>query len=584
MILINKNSFTKHSIYLYFLLLLILTGGCNTQNKSVLSEIDFGKNVYVFSPDMKMEHIQHIADSVYVLQSDKHSEFNENRFALLFMPGEYNLNIKVGYYTSVAGLGQTPNEVIINGGVEAFAPPTYNGSVLINFWRSVENLTIVPTKDSTNVWAVSQAAPMRRVHIKGNLRLHDHGAASGGYLSDSKVDGKVDFGPQQQWFSRNCLWNSCSGGLWNIVSLDVLGAPEHQWPERPYLSLEDTLLIREKPFLALNKKNELVVKKPLQRKRMHGISWLNSEDKDYTEVNIVDFYIAHSNLDNSKSLNAALQKGKHVLFTPGIYKLNESLQVTNPETMLIGIGLPTLIPENGNAVMEIADIDGTTLSGLLVDAGLQKSETLIQFGTPESNHNHNNNPSYIFDLFVRVGGYIQGTTHNCLTINSNNVVIDHIWLWRADHGNGAGWDLNKAASGLIVNGDDVTAYGLFNEHFQEYHTVWNGENGKVFFYQSEMPYFVPSPEEWQHDGTNGYASYKVAENVNNHEVWGMGIYNVFFKSPVIVDQAVETPSHIEKKLNHITTIWLGGNESSEVRSVINGKGQSVNINNRKAVW
>ncbi len=584
MIPIKMNLYLKGCIYLYFLLFLNVIGGCSIQKKSVLSEIDLGENVFVFTPDMKMECIQHITDSIYALQSNKQSEFNDKRFALLFTPGQYNLNIKVGYYTSIAGLGESPRDVIINGGVEAFAPPTFNGSVLINFWRSVENLTVIPTKNSTNVWAVSQAAPMRRVHIKGNLRLHDFGAASGGYLSDSKIDGKVEFGPQQQWFSRNSEWASCSGGLWNVVSLGVLGAPKNNWPEKPYLSIDSTLFIREKPFLSLNNKKKLVVKVPPKKRRTGGVSWEDQQDSNITEVEMADFYIANPSSDNSKTINTALQQGKNVLFSPGIYRLGESLNVTKPGTMLLGIGLPSLIPENGNTVLDIADVDGVTLSGLVVDAGVKKSESLIQFGTLGCNTNHSENPSYIFDLFVRVGGYIQGTVNNCLTINSNNVVADHIWLWRADHGNGAGWDLNKGANGLTVNGNDVTIYGLFNEHFQEYQTVWKGENGKVYFYQCEMPYFVPSPEEWRHNGTNGYASYKVAENVKNHEVWGMGIYNVFFKSSAIVDQAVETPPKIETKLHHITTIWLGGNEGSAVKSIINGKGQSVNKNNRKAVW
>ncbi len=571
-------------IFPHLLLLMSIISACCKTSKSVIPEINFGKNAFVFTPDMKMDRIQQIADSIYAMQSNDSSEFNDNRFALLFTPGKYKLNIKVGYYTSVAGLGESPDDVIIKGGVEAVAPPSYHGSVLINFWRSVENLTIVPTKNKTNVWAVSQAAPMRRVHIKGNLRLHDFGPASGGYLGDSKIDGNVDFGMQQQWFSRNCEWEGCSGGMWNVVSLGVIGAPENNWPDKPYLSIENTPFIREKPFLAINDRNKLVVKVPELSSKVHGISWISQQNKDTLEIYISDFYIANPSVDNSKTINAALQQGKNVLFIPGIYKLENSLQVLKPGTMLLGLGFPSLIPTNGNLAIEVADVDGVMLCGLVVDAGEKKSESLIQIGTPGCYNKHSKDPTCIFDLFVRVGGYVKGTVNNCLTINSNNVVADNIWLWRADHGNGAGWDLNKAANGLTVNGDSVTIYGLFNEHFQEYQTVWNGENGKVYFYQSEMPYYVPSPTNWQHNGTNGYASYKVADQVSNHEAWGVGIYNVFFNSPVIVDQAIETPTQIEHKLHNITTIWLGGNEGSIVKSIINGKGSSVNKNNRKAVW
>ncbi len=172
--------------------------------------------------------------------------------------------------------------------------------------------------------------------------------------------------------------------------------------------------------------------------------------------------------------------------------------------------------------------------------------------------------------------------HIVLLINSNNVFVDHLWFWRADHGDGVGWDKSKCANGLIVNGDNVTIYGLFNEHFQEYQTIWNGENGRVYFYQSEMAYDVPSLEAWKHDGINGYASYKVGDQVKTHQAWGLGIYNVFYDAPVIVDQAIETPSTVENGFYHKVIFWLNGNKESIVKSIINGKGGSANSSNRKA--
>jgi hypothetical protein len=144
------------------------------------------------------------------------------------------------------------------------------------------------------------------------------------------------------------------------------------------------------------------------------------------------------------------------------------------------------------------------------------------------------------------------------------------------------WDKNKCANGLIVNGDNVTIYGLFNEHFQEYQTLWNGENGRVYFYQSEMPYDPPGVDAWKHGETCGYASYKVDDQVKNHQAWGLGIYNVFYDAPVIVDQAIETPSAVENNFRHKVIFWLSGNKESMVRSIINGKGGSVNSINRKA--
>jgi len=207
---------------------------------------------------------------------------------------------------------------------------------------------------------------------------------------------------------------------------------------------------------------------------------------------------------------------------------------------------------------------------------------LFVVGESGAGKSHQANPVFLYDLFFRVGGHAQGSAGACLVINSNDVIVDHVWLWRADHGNGVGWEKNKCANGLIVNGNNVIIYGLFNEHFQEYQTLWNGENGRVYFYQSEMPYDPPSVDAWKHNGIYGYASYKVADHVRTHEAWGLGIYNVFYDAPVIVDNAIETPEHLEKFIHNKIIFWLNGNKESVVKSIINGKGGQVDVNNRKA--
>lgn len=126
-------------------------------------------------------------------------------------------------------------------------------------------------------------------------------------------------------------------------------------------------------------------------------------------------------------------------------------------------------------------------------------------------------------------------------------------------------------------------YGLFNEHFQEYQTLWNGENGKMYFYQSELPYDPPTVDSWKHDGIGGYASYKVADHVKRHEAWGLGIYCVFYKAPVVVNNTIETPPLLEKDIHHKIIFWLNGNKQSLIKNVINDKGGSVHVDHRKVV-
>jgi hypothetical protein len=537
----------------------------------------FGKNAFVFDPSMDMNEIQLFIDSLHTIQTTKTSEFSRNRYALLFKPGNYQLDVRVGYYMHVLGLGNSPEDVVITGAVRSNS--MHGGHVLTNFWRAAENLTIVPVKDSTNTWAVSQAAPLRRVYVKGNLKLHD-GPSSGGFMADCKIDGTVYSGSQQQWFSRNCEWNQWNGALWNMLFLGVVNAPEEKWPEKPYTTIKATPLVREKPYWNYSN-SKFYLKVPALKKNKIGIDWKNADPHERS-VPITDFYIANPESDNSKTLNSALKKGKQLLFTPGIYSLDESLKIIYPGTIIMGLGMATLVPVKGNICIEAPDVGGLTIAGLLIDASITPSKSLMQIGEPGSGKNHSATPSFLFDVFFRVGGPHEGKASNCLTINSNNVCVDHVWLWRADHGAGVGWEQNKSANGLIVNGNLVTIYGLFNEHFQEYQTIWNGEKGRVYFYQSEMPYDPPSAEAWKHGNTYGYASYMVSGHVKKHQAWGLGIYNVFYNAPVIVDQAIETPAGIESSIHHKIIFWLNGNKESVVRSIINGKGGSVSINNKKA--
>ena len=365
-----------------------------------------------------------------------------------------------------------------------------------------------------------------------------------------------------------------------MMFVGVPDAPSENWPEKPFTTIKETPVIREKPYLVYDGK-DYKVNIPKLKHNSVGPGWLNHV-RDERAISFKDFYLVKPGSDNSESINSALKKGKNLLFTPGIYSLTKCLKVTRPGTIIMGIGMPTLVPLQGNSVIEISDVDGVTLCGIIVDAGKVPSDVLLQVGETNCKKSHESDPTFLYDIFFRVGGPAKGSASKCMVINSKNVCIDHTWLWRADHGNGVGWNENRGANGLVVNGNNVTIYGLFVEHFQEYQTLWNGNNGRVYFYQSEMPYDPPTAKSWTHDGINGYASYKVSDNVKNHEAWGLGIYNVFYNAPVIVDNAIETPVALENKIHHKIIFWLNGNKESIVKSVINGKGGSVSTSNRKA--
>jgi len=91
-----------------------------------------------------------------------------------------------------------------------------------------------------------------------------------------------------------------------------------------------------------------------------------------------------------------------------------------------------------------------------------------------------------------------------------------------------GWNDNTADTGVIVNGDNVTAYGLFVEHYQKYEVIWNGNGGMDIFFQNEMPYDPPSQAAWMEaSGVNGWAAFKIASTVTRFSGYGMGSYSFF---------------------------------------------------------
>src|SRR5204863_7608253 len=172
--------------------------------------------------------------------------------------------------------------------------------------------------------------------------------------------------------------------------------------------------------------------------------------------------------DSAGSINTALAAGANLILTPGIYHLASAITVTRPGTVVLGLGLATLTPDGGTPAMTVADVDSVTIGGILFEAGVTESPALLRLGDAVTGISHSASPSALFDITCRVGGAAPGTTTSCVEVNSNDVIIDNAWLWRADHGTGVGWDVNRAKHGIVVNGAGVTAYGLFVEHFQEY--------------------------------------------------------------------------------------------------------------------
>jgi len=559
------------------------------------SQPNFGPNVYIFNPSMPQSEIQATVNSVANQQVS--NQFGTQRYALLFEPGTYGsstapLNFQVGYYTTVAGLGLSPNDVVINGSIDVYNQcfGANNCTALVNFWRSLSNLAINVTTPnagcySGEFWAVSQAAPMRRVHVNGPTTLMDYctapSYASGGFIADSEFDATVVNGSQQQWLVRNSKLSGWSNGVWNQVFSGVVGAPPQCFPAQkscggPYTTLATSPVTREAPYLYMDSSGHYNVFVPSVQRNSVGTSWASGATPG-SSISIKGFFVAQPT-DSAATINRALDSGKNLILTPGIYHLDKSIKVTHPETVVLGLGFPTLIPENGIVSMKVASAKGIVISGMIFDAGTTNSPILLQVGSRGERSDHNaSDPTALQDVFFRIGGAEPGSATNSLVVNSDNVILDNIWAWRADHGKGVGWTSNTADTGVIVNGNNVTAYGLFVEHYQKYEVIWNGNGGTVIFFQNEMPYDPPSQAAWMEaPGVDGWAAFKLANTATSFSGYGMGSYSFFNQGVTIyAAHAFEVPTTLPaSSLHDLFTIFLSTAGSGGILHVVNDTGGS----------
>ncbi|NUR27613.1 MAG: hypothetical protein HOV83_17520, partial [Catenulispora sp.] len=419
---------------------------------------DLGSNVIVFSPTMSQASIQSTLNAI----SDRQvpSEFGTGRYALLFKPGIYGsaanpLIFTVGFYTAVAGLGQNPGDVVINGTVDAYnqcSGGTCNATT--NFWRSLTNLTVnvmgmSGCQNGNDFWAVSQAAPMRRVHFNGNVSLMDYcvggpGYASGGFIADSQfTGGTVTNGSQQQYITRDTALDGWSNGVWNQVFCGDPGAPPqsfatnsgHTGGPPPYTTLATCPVTKEAPYLYQDSGGNYRVFVPSLRTNSNGPTWTGGATPG-TSLSLNTFYVVQPSA-SVDTINAALAAGDNLLFTPGVYQIDKTITVTRPDTHIVGLGFATLVPTAGNVTMSVADANGVTVSGLIFDAGTASSPSLLHVGTTPAT-NHAADPVTLDDVFFRVGGATVGTVTTPLIVDSSDTILDDTWIWRADHGAGGG--------------------------------------------------------------------------------------------------------------------------------------------------
>lgn len=553
--------------------------------------------------------------------ADKH--FVSDRTALLFAPGTYrNVSFQVGYYVQMAGLGYKPDAVkFVNGGpyVPALNKHLHKrtiidehgnkiqqsvGTCLDSFWRSMENLAI---ENSDLQWAVSQAAPLRRVHvINGDVYLHDGAAyASGGHFANSKIDnGMLLAGGQQQFLIRNvALGKGARGGAWSMVYAGCTGeVPEAGFEDdgATVTVVEEPRVRVEKPYISLQEngtKYQLRVPKAM----LSGdISYTREpmfdghyEDvRDFSRVRVV------RDTDPVSSIQEALDEGKDVVLAPGIYSLKKTVELRKPGQVLLGLGLATLeAPRNGTPCVHVApNLSGVRIAGIMLEATEKDASAadnnvktaLLEWGnTHMKDPGRKDDPGAMHDIFVRVGGATTGdrtkiAVDAMMRLHSGNVVGDNLWIWRADHAVlGKGEKANyphispifwqseqnefRAEIGIEVTADDVSMYGLAVEHANQHQTVWSGENGSVVFYQCEFPYGV-----YKDFAENSFRGYLVKDHVQTHEVHAPGVYSNFRNDDVQTETAMNIPE--KEGISVANPFIVKLDNQGGILSVINGKG------------
>jgi hypothetical protein len=573
----------------------------------------FGPNVCVFTPAMSQAAVQNDLNAIAAQQVPVASQFSSQRYAVEFRPGTYGssgspLVFQVGYYTQVAGLGSMPQNTVINGAIDVFnnlcTAGTQDCNSDDNFWRSLSNLTLnvdlpssppaysPPVQDpfgtgctnSAEMWSASQAAPIRRAIINGSVVFQDYCAnnnfASGGFIADSKVSGSLDFYGNQQYMVRNSAIGGaagCPNGLWNMVYSGVQGAPAPvfagQCQQNTVLSASP--VTEEEPFLYTDASGGYHVFVPAVQHGSSGPSWSGGQEAG-TSLPLSEFFVA-SPSTSVAAIDGALFLGKDLILTPGVYDLNQPIAVSRPGTVVLGLGLATLVPQRGNAAMIVTPNSGVKLSGMIIDAGPVNSPALLSVGRPGLGGS-GSDPDVIQDVFFRIGGAETTPTSASVSLvdNASNSIIDDVWAWRADHGNAVGWTQNTGATGLVVTGSGVTAYGLAVEHYQKNEVAWTGQGGTDIFFQNELPYDVPSQSAWMATPTqDGYPAFVVAPGVRTFQGYGLGSYSFFHQGVDIQDaMAFQAPKTSGVRFHDVFTQFLNG--SGSINSVINGTGAAVN--------
>ena len=540
-------------------------------------------NTYIMSPDDSFTYVtfdgshetkyghQKLMDELFAKTGIDSNKYGNTRVCVLFYPGTYKIDAELGFYNSFIGCGNNPEDVIIKGRIQV---KDVNGRALTNFYRFLCNMTIEVPENGENIFAVSQAAPVRNVKIIGSLRLSDQGYSSGGNMQNVEVTGNLDTGTQQQYFVANSkIDGDTTSNCWNLTAVATNGISPNDCSGDHTTVIDNFSGYMSSIPRPILQDNGIAIIVPKLVKD-------SSQMLPTTGTILTAVFVANPS-DSAENINRAIQEGFNIIFSPGIYFIDEAIVVNRNDVVLIGIGFATLQPINGTSAIIVNDnVDNVKIASILIDAGQVKSESLIVVGTTPNSSTNLTQPCIFFDVYCRVGGPTETATANTMmTINKQNVVTNGCWLWRADNSKqgtsgGLGPDKAVCQNGLVITGDNVSCFCIAIEHTLDKLIIWNAKDGNITWLQTELNYDQPS--SWNEPA--------MLQTGSGFKGISLGVY-CFFNPDFSEDgPKVQTAFLVDvsAKIFSAFTRFLSGH--GEIEHVVNGLGPSASSASRGPNW
>ena len=358
--------------------------------------------------------------------------------------------------------------------------------------------------------------------------------ASGGFIADSKLDGRVAqrlaAAVPACATATSARW---SNGVWNQVFAGVEGAPAQSYyprTARRYTTLPTTPVSREKPYLYVDATGSYSVFVPSLQRELGRARPGRPGTTPGTLAAARRASSSPSRRTRSQAINNALATGKNLLLTPGVYDVDQTIKVKRADTVVLGLGIATLTRgRTASSPLTVGDVPGVDIAGVI---DRRRPGQLAGAAAVGSAPEHGSN--------ARRHQTTRPTRRRCRTCSSASAARTSARPTveprgqqrqrRSSTTSGPGGPTTATASAgrstrptpaSIVNGDNVTATGLFVEHYQKYNVIWNGENGTDDLLPERDAVRPAEPGRLAaRRRSSATPAYKVADSVKTHEALG----------------------------------------------------------------